>query len=176
MIHSGKIFGLLLGLDLMATLGWAAYLAIDYIVSFIVLLDAQVGRVTAIGSLVVLAAAALVAAAIRRSAAKTAAARTHEQKISAYQFFVECWQDPGTPPHKLQTLDRLLALYGGAAVVRAHLALRALAREKSMRHPDTAAQIGKVLLELRKDLGVPAEGISASELQHLVLASQAPQA
>lgn len=170
-----KTFGLLLGLALMAALGWAAYLGIDYVASLVAALDAQVARVTAIGSLVVLAAAALIASAIRRGAAKTGGAQIHEHKIGAYQFFIECWQDPATPPHKLQALDRLVALYGGAAVIRAHAELRALAREKGARHPDVAARLGKALLELRKDLGVHEGGVSAPELQQLVLAPQAPQ-
>jgi hypothetical protein len=171
----GKTLGLLLGLALIAAVGAGAWLALEYIGSLFASLDVQVARVTAIGSVVVLAAAAIVASAIRRGATKTGAARIHEQKIGTYQFFVECWQDTATPPHKLQALDRLLALYGGAAVIRSHAVLRALAREKGARHPDAAAQIGKVLLEVRKDLGVQARDISAPELQQLVLGPQAPQ-
>jgi hypothetical protein len=171
----GKTLGLLLGLALIAAVGAGAWLALEYIGSLFASLDVQVSRVTAIGSVVVLAAAAMVASAVRRGAAKTVAARIHEQKIGTYQFLVECWQDTATPPHKLQALDRLLALYGGAAVIRAHAVLRALAREKGARHPDAAAQIGKVLLEVRKDLGVQVRDISAPELQQLVLGPQAPQ-
>ena len=172
----GKTLGLMLGLALMAALGWAAYLALAYLVSFFALLEPQVATVTAIGSLVALTAAAVVASAIRRGAARTGAARIHEQKAATYHFLVECWQETATAPHKLQALDRLLALYGSAAVLRAHALLRALAREKGARHADAAAQIGKVLLEVRKDLGVQAGDISAPELHRLVLGPQAPQA
>lgn len=172
----GKTFGLLLGLALMAALGWAAYLAIDYIVSLFALLDAQVARVTAIGSLAVLGAAAIVASAVRKAAGKNRAAQVQEQRNGTYQFFAECWQDPATPPHKLQALERLLALYGGAAVIRAHAELRALARGKGARHPDVATRVGKALLEVRRDLGVQEGGVTAAELQRLVLAPQAPQA
>ena len=172
----GKTFGLLLGLALMAALGWAAYLAIDYLVSLFALLDAQVAKVTAIASLVVLAAAAIVASAVRNAAGKSRAARVQEQRNGTYQFFVECWQDPATPPHKFQALERLLALYGAAAAIRAQAELRALVREKGARHPEVATRVGKALLELRRDLGAQEGGVTATELQQLVLAPQAPQA
>ena len=59
----GKTFGLLLGLALIAVLGWAAWLGLEHLGALFATLDAQVARVTAIGSLVVLAAAAIVASA-----------------------------------------------------------------------------------------------------------------
>jgi hypothetical protein len=171
-----KFFGLLLGLALVAALGWAAYFGFEIVVSLFAGLDAQVGKVTAIGSLVVLAAAAIVAAAVRKGGAKNQGVQVREQKIGVYQYFVECWQDPATPPHKHLTLDRLLGLYGSGAVIKAHMALRATAREKGAAHPDTSAQLGNALLEIRRDLGgdAAARGIGAGELQQLILGSQAP--
>jgi hypothetical protein len=168
----GKTFGLLLGLALIGALGMGAWLALDYVGSLFAGLDAQVARVTAIGSAVVLAASALIASAVRRAAARSRTERIHEQKVAAYQFFVECWQNEGTAPHALRALERQLALYGGAAVIRAHAALRAIAREKGARHPDAQSQLGKALLEIRRDLGSDADvrGISAPELEQLVLA------
>ena len=168
----GKSLGLLLGLALIAALGALAWLALDYIGALFAGLDAQVARVSAIGSVVVLAAAALIASAVRRAAARSRTERIHEQKLAAYQFFVECWQNESTAPHTLQALDRQLALYGGAAVIRAHAALRAIAREKGARHPEAQAALGKALLEIRRDLGSDAEarGITAPELEQLVLA------
>jgi hypothetical protein len=168
----GKTFGLLLGLALIAALGWAAYLGLEYVGALFATLDAQVAKVTAIGSGVVLAAAAIVASAVRKGGAKSEGARVREHKLGVYQFFVECWQDQAAP-HKLQALDRLLALHGGAPVIKAHMALRAIAREKGVRHPDTLSHLGSALLEIRKELGTSAQGITGMQLQQLVVADPA---
>lgn len=171
-----KTFGLLLGLALIAVLGWVAWLGLEYVGALFATLDAQVAKVTAIGSAVVLAAAAVLASAVRKGSAKSELKQVREQKLGVYQFFVECWQDPATAPHKLLALDRLLALHGGAAVIKAHMALRAIARDKGARHPDATAQLGSVLVEIRKDLGgdAAARGIGGGELSELVFASQVP--
>jgi hypothetical protein len=168
-----KFFGLLLGLALIAILGWAAWLGLEYVGALLATLDAQVAKVTAIGSAVVLIAAAIIASALRKGGARGQAVRVQEQKLGAYQLFVECWQDGGVVPHKLLALDRLFALYGGARVLKAHAALRAIAREKGARHPDTMAQLGSVLLEIRKELGTGAQGITGIELQQLVVTDPA---
>jgi len=174
MSNLGKTFGLLLGLLLIAVLGWVAWLGLEYVGALFATLDAQVAKVTAIGSAVMLAAAAIVASAIGKGGAKSEGARVQEQKLGAYQFFVECWQDGGAAPHKLLALDRLFALYGGPGVIKAHAALRASAREKGAQHHDTLSLLGVALLEIRKDLGTNAPGISGAELQRLVVAEPAP--
>jgi hypothetical protein len=165
----GKTFGLLLGLALIAALGAAAYLALEFIVSLFAGLDTQVARVTAIASVVVLLASMIITAGIREAGRRSTAAQHREQKAATYQFFVDCWEDPTSAREKLQALDRLLALYGGAAVIKAHVALRTIAREKGSWHPDAASQFGKALFEIRKDLGEDGQGITAGELQELVL-------
>jgi hypothetical protein len=171
-----KLFGLLLGLALIAVLGWAAWLGLEFVGALFAALDAQVARVTAIGAAAVLAAAAIVAAAVRKGGEKSRGAQVQEQKVGVYRFFAECWQDPATAPLKFQALDRLLALHGGAAVIKAYSALRNVARQHGARHPDTLSQLGRVLLEMRKDLGTSAQGITALELRQLVIADPAPLA
>jgi len=176
MSNLGKTFGLLLGVVMIGVLGWAVWLGLEYVGALFATLDPQVAKVTAIGAAAVLVAAAIIASAVRKGGARSQAARVQEQKLGAYQFLVECWQDEGAAPHKLFALDRLLALYGGAGVIRAHVALRAIAREKGARHPDTTSQLGKVLLEIRKELGTGAQGITALGLQQLVISAPAPSA
>jgi hypothetical protein len=167
----GKTFGLLLGLALITAMGAAAYYALDFVVSVFASLDAQVARVTAIASAVALLAAMLLASAIRDASRKSKANQIREQRHATYQLFIDCWQNYAGDAAKLQALDRLLALYGGAAVIKAHVALRTIAREKGPRHQDAAVQFGAALVEMRKDLGAEAgvPGATASDLQQLVL-------
>ena len=165
----GKTFGVLVGLALVGALGTGAYLALEFIVSLFASLEVQVARVTAIASVVVLLASMIVAAGIREAGRRSRVAQVREQKAATYQLFVDCWEDSDTAPEKHQALDRLLALYGGGAVIKAHVALRTIAREKGSQHPDAASQFGKALLEIRKDLGDDGQGITAGELRELVL-------
>ena len=165
----GKTFGLLLGLAVMAALVAGAYFALEFIVSLFAGLDTQVARVTAIASVVVLLASMIITAGIHEAGRRSTAVQHREQKAATYQFFVDCWEDPTSAREKLQALDRLLALYGGAAVIKSHVALRTIAREKGSRHPDAASQFGKALFEIRKDLGEYGQGITAGDLQELVL-------
>src|ERR1700741_1872461 len=94
----GKTFGLLLGLALVAVLGWAAWLGLEYLGALFAPLDAQGAQGTAIASGVVLVAAAIIASAVRKGGAKSEVAHAREQKTGVYQFLVECWQDPATAP------------------------------------------------------------------------------
>lgn len=169
-----KAFGLLVALALLAALGAAAYLAFEFVVSQFAGLDAQVARVTAIGSTVALLAAMLIASGVRDAGRRSKASQIREQKAATYRLFVDCWIDSirrGAATHEdMPALDRLLALYGGAAVVRSHALLRTMAQDKGAGHADVRARFGKALEEVRRDLGSDVGGLSAQELQRLILA------
>ena len=170
----GKAFGGLVALALLAALSAAAYLAFEFVVAQFTGLDAQVARVTAIGSAVALLASMLIASGIRDAATKSKASQIRDQKAATYQLFVDSWNDVirrgGTAQENMRALDRLLALYGGAAVVRSHTRLRAIAQDRGTQHPDVRMQLGEALEQIRKDLGSHGGGISAQELQQLILA------
>ena len=180
MNNVGRVVGVVLGLTLGGALMFGGYAAIEFIVALFASLDAQTARVTAIASAVVLLAAAIIASAIRAASRTGKAMQIRDQKWATYQLFVDYWDGvlaTGRAPavrgsddatEKSRTLDRLLALYGGAAVIKAHDALRAARDEKGARHADVAAQFGKALLEIRKDLGSGTQGIGGPELLRLV--------
>jgi len=175
-----KTFVALLGLALAAAFAAAAYYAYQLIVSLFTGLDVQVARIAAITSIVVLLAAAIVASAIRAASGKGRATQMHEQKSATYQLFVEYWEgviasgrtsalpNSADAAGKSRALDHLLALYGGASVIKAHDALRAARDEKGAQNADVAARFGKALLEIRKDLGSGTQGLGGPELLRLV--------
>lgn len=162
----GKTFGLLVCLALLGALGAGGYFALEFVVGLFASLEPQVARVTAIACAVALLASLIVTSGIREAGRKSKAAWIRERKAAAYQFFIDCQR--ADEPEKLKALDGMLALYGGATVIKAHAALRAFEREKGVQHPDARAQLGKVLLEIRKDLGSDVYGIAAADLQQLV--------
>lgn len=68
-----KIFGLALGLALLAGIAWCAWLGIGFIASLFAELDPQVAKVTAIASIVALLSSLIVASAIRDAAKRSRA-------------------------------------------------------------------------------------------------------
>jgi hypothetical protein len=66
-------------------------------------------------------------------------------------------------------LDRLLALYGAARVIRAHTALRELEREKGTQDPAVRSGFAALLVDIRGDLGAEASRNLAATLERLLL-------
>ena len=65
-------------------------------------------------------------------------------------------------------MERLLALYGSARVIKAYIALRALERDGGPQSPDVELQFAKALLETRKDLGSETVGLKPEDLRQLL--------
>lgn len=177
----GQIIALLFGMALLGTIGFGTYLAIEYAIALFSSLDRQVAIVTGIACLVALAVSQVIARAIRAANPQDKAMALRDEKTATCQLFVDCWENllrqgrartdplPADLSDKLKVLDRLLALYGGAAVVKAHTALRDLERDKGAQHPDVRARFGEALLAIRKDLGADAPRHFGIELERLLV-------
>jgi len=177
----GRIVAVLFGVSLLGAMGFAVYLALQYIVALFAGLDPQVANVTGIACVVALTAAWVIARGIRTAIRQSKAMALREEKTATYQLFVDFWENllrqrrvrtdplPAELSEKLQLLDRLLALYGGAAVIKAHTALRGLARDKGAQHSDVRARFGEALVAIRKDLGADTPRNTAHELERLLL-------
>ena len=177
----GKTLAVVVGLALLGAMGFGTYLALEYIVALFADLDRQVATVTGIGSMVALAISWVIARAIRASSLQSKTMTLRDEKTASYRLFVDYWESllrQGRAPmhqpsaelaEKLKVLDRLLALYGGAAVVKAHRALRDLEREKGALHPGVRTQFGVALLAIRKDLGSDTPRNFGIELERLLL-------
>ena len=177
----GQVTALFFGLGLLGALGFGGYLAIEDFVQLFFSLDRQVATVTGIGSMVALAISWVIARAIRASGLQSKTMTLRDERAASYQLFVDYWesllrqgrapmhQPPDELAEKLKVLDRLLALYGGAAVVKAHTALRDLEREKGALHPAVRTRFGEALLAIRKDLGSDTPRNFGIELERLLL-------
>lgn len=177
----GQIVAVLLGISLLGAMGFGAWLAFQTIVALFAALNPEVATVTGIACLVALATAWGIARSLRSAIRQNKAMGMREEKTATYQLFVDYWQNllrleqtrtdqiPAEFSEKLKVLDRLLVLYGGAAVVRAHTALRDLERNKGPQHPDVRARFGETLVTIRQDLGADAPRNIATELAQLLL-------
>lgn len=178
---SGRIVVVLIGISMLAAVAAGAWLLLRSVFGFFTSLDPDVANVAGITGLALLAAAWIVARGAARSGREAKALALREEKTTTYQLFVDFWESllrrgrtqagelPVDLAGKLHMLDRMLALYGGAAVIRAHTSLRALEGEKGAPHPDVRAKLGEALVAIRRDLGADTPLNAAFELERLLL-------
>ncbi|HVY04700.1 MAG TPA: hypothetical protein VHB46_01865 [Burkholderiales bacterium] len=156
----GKFFGLVLGLALFAALAAAGYFALRILLSLFADLEPAVAKVTAVGAVVALLAAALIASAIREAGRKARAAGLLAQKAGAYVDFLamEAKSAQGGQEAAVEDLERRLRLLGSAGTLRAILELRAAQAGHGSHHPQVKALRARVMAEMRRDIG--ADGLS----------------
>lgn len=162
----------LTALAVLAAIAFAAWLGLEQVVAAFAVLDAQVARVTAIASAVTLLAAFIVAHALRQSGRDRLAVPLREEKAATYRLFVNCWQqrlngkDSPAPEDGLDSLDRMLALFGSEEMVAVHIALRDLLGRPSLAQAAWLPLLGGALLQIRKELR--ADKVAASALELLI--------
>ena len=140
-------------------------------------LRGDVANATFVVSAVVLASAWLIARAVAAASRRTRATVLREEQAATYQLLVDYWVNrvERPAPHsaaqtaelegKLQTLERLLAMYGSAAVIAAHTRLR----EREWHDSDARAAVGDLLVAVRKDLGTETPHNMAAAIERLLL-------
>src|SRR5438093_1573013 len=178
----GQTLAVLFSLALLGVLGVGGYFALKRIGGLFGSMDFPVAAVTVIASVVALLAALIIASSIRQVGKQNAAHQLHTEKAATYQLFIDLWEDllrhgrdaeernPDTLSEELLALDRRLMLYGSAGVVKAHAGLRALERDSGAHNPRVRSQVATVLMEIRQDLGLETQGLTAEELLPLLLA------
>src|SRR4051812_48520873 len=99
-------------------------------------LHGDVANVTFVACAVVLAAAWWISRAVVGAGRRTRAATLREEQAATYQLLLDYWLNRAERPTsrvgaqaaefegKVQALERLLAIYGNAAVIAAHTRLR----------------------------------------------------
>jgi len=177
----GQIVAFIVVILLVAVIGSGVYLAAESLAALFMQLDHQVAIITAISWGIALIAAWMIAQAIRAAGQLGKAAALREERAATYQLLLDYWenvlrqdrtrldQPPAEVAEKLKVLERLLALYGGAAVLKAHTSLRTVAHDKGALHPDTRVRFGEALVAVRKDLGSDTPRHIAVELERLLL-------
>lgn len=177
----GQIIALLFLVALFGAIGTGAYFAFEYVAVLFASLDRQVAIVMGVACVALLAASWVIAHSIRTATRQSKATAFREERTATYQLFVDYWEGlirqipaqadqlPSELSEKLKVLERLLALYGGAAVLKAHTSLRSMANDKGALHPDVRVRFSEALVAIRKDLGSDTPRNIASELERLLL-------
>ncbi|SRR5712664_444158 len=175
----GRVVAVMFAGALLVAMGLGAWLAYKGVLALFASLDPQVAKVTGIACVVALTAAWGISRGLRAAIRQSKALALREEKTATYQLFVDFWENllqgqarldqlPADVSEKLQVLERLLALYGGTAVIKEHTALRRLEQDKGAQHPDVRARLAEALVTIRKDLGADTPHNIAHELERLL--------
>jgi hypothetical protein len=183
MKHLGQTLVVLFLLGLLGALGLGGYLALKFSLELFGKIDFQVAAVTAIVSIVALLVAFVIARSIRQASKQNKANQLYGDKAMAFQSFIDLWGDLFRTGHDvgdqtltdlskdLLALDRHLMLYAGSRVVKAHAALRVLARESGPQNPEMRSHFAKALIDIRNELGLDPHSLTAKEIHQLFFAN-----
>jgi len=176
-----SIAGVVVGFALIAGIGWGAWWLLHSVFGFFTSLDRDLANGAAIVALSILSGAWLIARGAREGSRQAKSNALREEKTTTYQLFLDFWQGllhrgrtpagdlPVDLSGKLHLLERLLALYGAAAVMHAHSELRALEAQKGARHPQVRTRLGEALVAIRRDLGSDTPLNAAYEIDRMLL-------
>jgi hypothetical protein len=177
----GQLASLVFGISLLGAMGFGVYLAIERLIALFARLDPEVANVTGIACVIALISASAIARAITRASRESKAMVLREEKTATYQLLLDVWTNvlghnraqmsllQTDLSGKQEAVARLLAVYGSAAVIKAHMALGGLARNKGRQHPEVRARLGDLLVAVRNDLGTDTPRNIADKLERLLL-------
>ena len=165
---------------LLAAAGCGGYWILTSAAGILRAFDPRTLGTTAAFSLAVLALAWVVSRGIAAAHRDGRAATFHDEKAATYQLLLDFWtnrlQLPSPRSEALRAdflgkelaLDRLLALYGGARVIRAHATLSETAARRSGDTAILRRNYRQMLLAVRADLGSDTPAQVADDLESLL--------
>jgi hypothetical protein len=174
-----KLVSVVILVALVGVTGLGTYFGFKFFVRAFSSLRSHIDPLTAIVWGVILMIVLIIARSMRSQGHTPVADHLAKQKSEAYQVFVSLWssvflQGPGfddqshSKEEELKALDRLLILYGGPGVVKAHVALRDLVHTYGAQDQRVSIQFADTLLEIRKDLGLNSQGLSRTYLVNML--------
>jgi hypothetical protein len=178
------LFGVLVGIVILGAFAVGGYFAIKFGLDLFGTLDPQVATMTAIASLVALLSASIIAGGFKWAGRREKELQVRAEKADLYERLVLMWgarlhqQDRAVDQAaeaELLKLVWLLTLRGSPKVIKAVGALQAVEQEAGAQSQAVHAQLAKLLLEMRLDLG--RVGMEPSERDLLdLLQADAPRA
>lgn len=167
----GNILGSILAVGIVAALGLSGYWAAKHYLTLFARLDFTIAIVTGTAVVTLLVAALSLARSIRRVGADSGQIRVRAERAVLYKRLIDSWNetlclgrdsDSDRPFSKERLeLNHALALYGSAAVVKAHITMQ------SLEPPSARNEFASLLLQIRKELGSDTTNLSAVELLQL---------
>ena len=173
-----KILSALLGLALLGALVTGAYFGFkNIIVAPFTRLGQPISLITGIASMVLLLSAFIIASGMRWAKERESELRLRAEKALLYENFLNAWVDtmrPGNNNYPIQLgesqrhLEQQLLLRASPNVLKAYVALRKLEIEARLQINTLQPVVVKMLIEMRKDLGLNTQGLKEEDLLSLV--------
>lgn len=177
------IFGIVVGLSLLAVLAAGGYKAFNQGLDLFGTLEPHVATITMIASMVAVFCATVVANGFKWKGRLEREGQLRAEKADLYERLALIWGAKLHPQDRafdqaaeaeIRKLARLLTLRGSSKVIKAFGVLHKLERETGTQSQEVRAQMAKGLLEMRRDLG--RVGLEPSERELLdVLQAESPR-
>lgn len=167
------IFGVVFGLIFLGALVAGGYFGFQWLLDLFGTLEPQVASITMIASMVAVLCATIVASGFKWMGRKEKEVVVQADKANLYESILLMWGEKlkqGTKAiessldEELQKQERLLTLRGSANVMKAYLALQRQVNTVGLRNPELTSSMAKLILEMRKDLGVSVLNVKESDL------------
>jgi len=166
----------LLSLALLAALGFGIFVGFQAVTNFFADLNKPLAAILATASVVVLLSAVIVAGGIRRAMKRESDQQLRAERAAVYGRFIETLQqsisqrdlDTGKTRAFSQALKKDMILWASNSVLKQFAALQKIARELWLQDQEFLAQVEKVLLEMRQDLGQTNWGLKERDVLDLL--------
>ncbi len=151
--------GILLGVALLLVLLAGGFFLFRHLIGLFNTLDPTIATVTTIASIVALLSAVIIRGGVngvrRNDATLPEKLKLYEQLLCAQceRLKIKQKRQDGVSDDEMDRTERLLALQGSPAVIADYAALQQLTTQAGVEQAVIVAQITKLVLDMRKDLG-----------------------
>jgi uncharacterized membrane protein len=171
-------------LAILALLAWGIFHGIQYNIDKYIGMQTSIQSIVLIAAITLLLSAAMIAAALRNLGRGIQKRRLNDEKVGIYITVMDSWQAFirrgrwAEQPDELRLVEEIetrLVLLAAARVIESYNQLRTTLAETGLQSQETAAQLEKVLQEMRRDLGyVDWTARTDGIFSHLLGAGQSP--
>jgi 4-amino-4-deoxy-L-arabinose transferase-like glycosyltransferase len=151
---------------------YGLYYAFQFVVNAFAGLEAVQKTLLFTAAFTILLSAAMIAAALRGLGRRLQNRRLQEEKLAAYGDLIYAWRALVREPQRaiqpeeeqiLHDIESHLILVAGPQVLRQYHRLKEIQREADPQSPEVFAQLEKVILEIRRDIGYADWGYKNSQ-------------
>lgn len=182
------VFGVMVGIvfmvALLAAVAAGGFFGAKGLLNLFSALEPQVATVTAIISMVALLCAAIIAGGFKWMGRWEKEVQTQAQKAALYEQLVLLWGRKLTLGLKaaesfieeeLHKLEWRVTLHGSVNVLKAYQTLQHHASTLGLRSPEVASSVAKLLLAMRRELGVSSLSLTERDLITLIQGGEAEE-
>jgi len=177
-----NLFSLVIGLALIAAFVLGAYLGIKYVLGLYSGLDKQLEAVLTIATVVILLTATIIGNSIRVSKRYSIDGWAVKEKRDIYDRLIGTWTDaleqaenerepiPAAPGagEEADKINRDMLLLADNTVLNRFVSFKSMEHEYGYEDPKVREEIGKMLMEFRKDLGRKNWNLKEKDLLELI--------